>query len=451
MSAPPPQVIQLSCPNCRAPMRAQVFTLVDVGLQPELKNYLLAGQLNMAVCPNCGTPAMIAAPLVYHDPAKQLFLVHFPQQLNARPDDQERFIGDATSALMRSLPQDALKGYLLAPKRFLTLNSLVDVILEGDGISRETIEAQRGRVELISQLIEAYEQGDEQLQAAAATHAAKLDYDFFATLTAFAETSLQTGRAESGQILLGLRDRLAELTGFDLEGAELGAAEPGEEFEQAGDDEIAQAIDALAEAPDDALEQLIAEYRPAIDYGFFEAWTDRIEQAEQAGDTAAAEQLTARRSQILELVEQMDRQAQELFEAGATVLQSIADADDTIEALRANREKIDEAFFLVLQANLAAAERAGNTPALERLHEIEQLANQVLQEALSPEDRFINELLQAEKPQDATKLLRQNPAQITTAFVKRLSELADQMEQDGRKPLGERLRQLGREAGAMLF
>jgi hypothetical protein len=101
-------------------MRAQVFTLVDVGLQPELKNYLLAGQLNMAICPSCGTPAMIAAPLIYHDSAKQLFLIHFPQQLNARPEEQERFIGDATSALMRVLPQGAAKGYLLAPKRFLT-------------------------------------------------------------------------------------------------------------------------------------------------------------------------------------------------------------------------------------------------------------------------------------------------------------------------------------------
>ena len=151
------------------------------------------------------------------------------------------------------------------------------------------------------------------------------------------------------------------------------------------------------------------------------------------------------------MVEQMDRQAQELFEAGATVLQSIADADDTLEALRANREKIDEAFFLVLQANLAAAERAGNAAAIDRLHEIERLAVETMQEALSPEDRFINQLLAAEKPQDATKLLRQNPAMITGPFVKRLNELADQMEQDGRKPLGERLRQLGREAGAMLF
>jgi hypothetical protein len=147
----------------------------------------------------------------------------------------------------------------------------------------------------------------------------------------------------------------------------------------------------------------------------------------------------------------MDKQAQELFEAGAKVLQQVFEAPDAAEALRANREQIDEAFLLVLQANIAAAERAGNADAIARLQEIERLAVEVAQESLSPEDRFINELLQAEKPQDATRLLRQNPTMITAAFVKRLNELADEMEQGGRKPLGERLRQLGREAGAMLF
>lgn len=438
-------MIQLSCPNCRTPMRAPVFTFVDVGTQPELKNYLVAGQLNMAVCPNCGTPAMIAAPLIYHDPAKQLFLVHFPQQLNARPEEQERFIGDATSLLMRTLPPEQPKGYLLAPKRFLTLNSLVDTILEADGISREVIEAQRQRVTLISQMAEAYEQGEEQLAAAVAEHKGELDYEFFATLTAFAEASLQSGNAESGQLLVSLRDKLIELTGFDASGLEL---EAGEEIEDTDLDEV---VGRLADAPEDQLEQTIAELRPALDYEFFDALTSRIEAATQAGDTAEAERLTARRALILETVERMDKQAQELFEAGATVLKKILDAPDTAEALRTNHEQIDEAFFLVLQANMVAAERAGNTAAVERLAEIERLANEVVEESLSPEDRFINQLLQAEKPQDATKLLRQNPTMITTAFVKHLNELADQMEGDGRKPLGERLRQLGREAGAMLF
>ena len=425
-------------------MRAQVITFVDVGRQPELKNYLLAGQINLAICPSCGTPVMIAAPLIYHDPAKQLFLVHFPQQLNMRPEEQERFVGDATSLIMRDLPANAPKGYLLAPKRFLALNSLVDTVLEADGISREVIEAQRKRVELISQMAEAYEQGEEQLAAAVARHKDALDYDFFATLTAFAQASAQGGRDDSAQLLVELRQKLIELTGFDAEAL-------GEDDVEEEDFDLDEVIDRLAEAPEDQIEQIIGEVRPALDYTFFEQWTERIDAAERAGDKAAAERLTSRRSLILATVERMDKEAQELFEAGASVLKEVFDAPDLAEALRARRDSLDEAFLLVLQANLAAAERAGNAAAIDRLHEIERLAVETMQEALSPEDRFINQLLAAEKPQDATKLLRQNPAMITGPFVKRLNELADQMEQDGRKPLGERLRQLGREAGAMLF
>ncbi|HEU5101396.1 MAG TPA: hypothetical protein VFU22_20375, partial [Roseiflexaceae bacterium] len=154
---------------------------------------------------------------------------------------------------------------------------------------------------------------------------------------------------------------------------------------------------------------------------------------------------------ILETVERMDKQAQEMFEAGANVLEQILAAPDTAAALREHADKLDEAFLLVLQANAAAAERMGNTQAVARLAEIERLTIEIAQESLSPEDRFINDLLSAEKPQDATKMLRQNPRMITADFVKRLNELADQMEGDGRKPLGERLRQLSREAGAMLF
>jgi hypothetical protein len=425
-------------------MRAQVFTVIDVGVQPELKNYLLAGQLNVAVCPNCGTPAMIAAPLIYHDPAKQLFLIHFPQQLNARPDEQERFIGDATSMIMRELPPDAPKGYLLAPRRFLTLNSLLDSVLEADGISREVIEAQRARVELISRMADAFEQGEQQLAAAVAQNKAALDYEFFATLTAFADASAQGGRDESAQLLEALREKLIELTGFDASSLE----QPGEQYDDLNADE---AIQRLADAPDAELEQAIAELRPVIDYGFFEAWTDRIEAATQAGDSATAERLTARRATILETVERMDKQAQEMFEAGASVLEQILAAPDTAAALREHADKLDEAFLLVLQANAAAAERMGNSQAVARLAEIERLAIEIAQESLTPEERFINDLLAAEKPQDATKMLRQNPRMITADFVKRLNELADQMEGDGRKPLGERLRQLSREAGAMLF
>ena len=48
-------------------------------------------------------------------------------------------------------------------------------------------------------------------------------------------------------------------------------------------------------------------------------------------------------------------------------------------------------------------------------------------------------------------MLRQNAASITSDFVKRLNEMAEEMEAAGRKELSDRLRQLGREAASMLF
>ncbi len=440
-TAPSPQAVQLACPSCRTPIRAPIATIVDAARQPELKARLIAGQLNLAVCPNCGTPIMISAPLFYHDGAKQLALVHVPQQLNARPEEQERFIGDATSLMMRSLPADAPRGYLLAPRRFLTINSLIDAILEADGISRETIEAQRRRVDLIGQLAEAAERGDEALAALVAQHRESLDDEFFATLDTFIAASQQVGRDDSAQVLAALRNRLADAVG--VAGGEM----HGDETEIA----LSEVVERLIAADDDALEALIAELRPAIDYSFFEAWTARIDQAEHAGDRVTAERLTARRGMILETIERMDREAQALFDAGANLLRSALEATDAADVLRANSAQIDEAFMLVLQSNIAMAERAGQDQMVARLRAIEQLAAQIVEESLSPEDRFVNQLLQADTPQAATRLLRQNPAMITPSFVRRLNELADQMESGGHRPASERLRQLAREAGVMLF
>jgi hypothetical protein len=424
-------------------LRASVVTIVDAAQHPELKARLIAGQLNLAICPNCGMAIMISVPLFYHDAARQLALVHIPQQLNARQDEQERFIGDAASLIMRTLPPNAPRGYLLAPRRFLTLNSLIDAVLEADGVSREKIEAQRQRIDLIGRLAEAAERGDDALAALVTEHRDQINDEFFATIDAFIAASRQVGRDDSAQLLLALRNRLAEMVGFTGAGDELSGEMP--------DIAATEAVERLIAASDDELEGLIAELRPAIDYSFFEEWTARIDQAEQTGDRATAERLTFRRSVILETIERMDREAQALFDAGANLLREALNAPDPERILRERSDQINEAFMLVVQSNLAAAERSGQNHLAERLLTIERLATQIVEESLSPEDRFINQLLQAETPQNATKLLRQNPAMITPAFVKRLNELADQMDKNGHKPAGERLRQLAREAGVMLF
>jgi hypothetical protein len=429
-----PQPVQLTCPACGTPFRAGIYTLVDVTQQPELKQALLSGQLNVAVCPNCKTASMLGAPLIYHDAAKQLCLVYFPQELNAAPGEQERFVGEASSFIMQSLPPNAPRAHMLNPRRFLTLPSLLDAILEADGISREMLDAQRRRVDLISQLAGAIAEGagfDELVEA----NRAELTPEFFATLAAFIDATPDS-QADSRELLLQVQGRLMEL--FDDADAP----------DQA---ELEAAVESLAATPDDELEFAVAEQRDLIDYGFFAAWTSRIEAAEAAGVSTEAARLTERRARILEIVEDLDRQAQAIFEAGSALLGEVIEAPDPLAALNERADRVDEAFMMVLSANAAAAQRAGRNDLLARFEELGEAAIAIIQSRLSPEERFINELLMVETPQEATKLLRKNVAKIDPDLVKRLNELADQEEKRANKPTADRLRQLARESGAMLF
>lgn len=437
MPAIPPRPVQLACPNCNSPVRANLFTVIDVGQQPELKAALLAGQLNVAVCTNCGTASMLGSPVIYHDPTKQLCLVYFPQELNAQPDEQERFIGEATSFLIRNLPPNAPRGYLLTPRRFMSLASLMDAILEADGIPREALEKQRQRIDLTGRLAEALD-NEEQLKRLVEQNKDALDYEFFATLSAFIDASAQEQRDDSVELLTRLRDTLVELTGFSPEGEE-------------ADADLTEVIKQLEDANDEELEALIAEVRPVIDYGFFQEWTARIEELEKGGEKEAADRLVARRSIILETVERMDKEAQAMFEAGAGLLREVLEAPDMRAALEERVSQIDEAFLLVLSANINAAERAGQHDMVDRLQEVGDLANEIVQARMTPEERFINELLMTETAQESTRLLRQRAAQVTPAMVKQLNDMADQYEKRGMKPASEQLRQLAREASAMLF
>jgi hypothetical protein len=196
-------------------MRVAIVNIIDAEAQPHLKSQLLGGRLNASNCPKRGAPVMLAAPLIYHDGSKQLRFVHIPQQLlaSAKGVELERFVGSATNLLMNELPPDAPKGYLLAPKRFLTMQSLVEAVFEGDGVTKEMLDAQRKRVDIISQLLDAMNQGDGALNAAFQTHQAEIDEEFTKTLAAFVDASRMSGDPEGIAQLSALQSKLAQFAG----------------------------------------------------------------------------------------------------------------------------------------------------------------------------------------------------------------------------------------------
>src|SRR5215813_8444047 len=67
-----------TCP-CGKTFTVTMYQTVNVTLEPELLYRLLAGSLNVAMCPNCGRKAMSAQPFIYHDMGRGLFAYVHPR------------------------------------------------------------------------------------------------------------------------------------------------------------------------------------------------------------------------------------------------------------------------------------------------------------------------------------------------------------------------------------
>src|SRR5512137_884882 len=149
----PPQKTQISCPRCRQPVVAQIEQLFDVTSDPGAKQRLLGGVSNYAVCRNCGYSGPLATPIVYHDNDKELLLTYFPSELGMPVNDQEKLIGPLITQVTNRLPAEKRKGYLLRPQSFLTYQSLLERILNADGITTEMIQAQQKRISIVERLL----------------------------------------------------------------------------------------------------------------------------------------------------------------------------------------------------------------------------------------------------------------------------------------------------------
>ncbi|MCB0132296.1 MAG: hypothetical protein KDD78_15655, partial [Caldilineaceae bacterium] len=124
----PPTGAQVQCPNCGTPFTVPVFTIIDLGENPELRMPLLGGQVNVAACPSCGAGGPLSAPLLLHDPEHEFLGVFVPPSGQGDNLQSQRLIGDLTQTLMRKLPTEARRGYMLTAKEFMDWQRFMEVL-----------------------------------------------------------------------------------------------------------------------------------------------------------------------------------------------------------------------------------------------------------------------------------------------------------------------------------
>lgn len=433
-------VSQIRCPNCQTPIQASIEQIIDVGEDPSSKARFLSGGLNQVSCPNCGYQGQLATPLVYHDPEKELLLTYMPAEIGMNKDEQEKVIGRLINQIVERLPQEERKAYLLQPKAVLTLQGMVNQILEADGVSQEDIEAQQEKLRLFEQMIRAPE---DELETFVAEHDDELDQEFFQ----LASLALQSVGDEQSRQVAGQRlETVLHMSGvgkqIEAQEAEIRAA--AESLQELGEELTREKLlDLIIDAPnEDRRVALVNLTRPALDYSFFQMLSDRIENA----DGGQAEKLQEVREKMLEITQRIDEAQQAQAMQAANLLRSILEADDLDKAIQSAIPMIDELFLGTLQANINAAQEQNNLEALSRLKEIEGKINAVIEESLPPSLRLAQRLLDADDLEAAKEELAKSPELVDDQLLGALMGAASRLEEAGQEERAELVKKIHRYA-----
>jgi hypothetical protein len=434
----PPTNTSIACPFCRQPITIQVHQIVDVGEQPELKQLLLAGRLNSFTCPYCRNAGALATPFFYHDPDKELALLFIPMNLNVKEADQQKMIGRLTQQVMANLAPEKRKGYLLQPQQFFNLKTMIETILQADGITPEMLAKEEARLNFLQELVNTTD--DAKLDDLIKLHDADFDLTMFQLLSSALAAAAADRQREEFDRVQHIRDRALELTTL------------GQKIKQQQ-----VFIDALTANPtrETLLEQLIAaedvEVREALltmgrfllDYPFFQALTAKIDAAKKDGKAEEEAKLTALRKEILATRDKIDAQANAVLESKAALLRELLGTPDADleKTLKARLNELDDLFFEVLTQNLQQAQQS-DAQAFAQLQKIGEAAMRVIQGTQPPEVRFVNTLLQIEYPNQTKELLECNKQVLGPEFIAWMEGLAGELRAGGRTESADRLVQV---------
>jgi hypothetical protein len=434
------QAVTVTCPSCRQRFTTQIATFIDAAGSPEAKAMLLSGQLNVAVCPQCGHAGMLASPLLYHDADKELLFTFVPSELGASEMEQQRMFGEQISRIIAALPAERRKAYLLQPRSFLRLEAMIEAILEADGITREMLDAQRARVGLLERLLRT--PGEDVRRSIAQENDQQIDYEFFQLLSLNLEMAQDAGQARAGQQLMDLR---AELLQWTTQGKELGDREDairslGQEVTR--EELLAKLVAASLAGEAVKIETMVALARPVIDYAFYQQLAGRIEVLERQGRTEDALRLGSLRQAVLKQTAEIDAQVQQATEEAAKFLRLLIASDEPETILRANPDRVDNLFLNVLMASLDAAERAGQSEAVGRLGRARDAIMQIIQESQPPEIQLINELLATNFPEGTRAVLERSRDQLDERLLQTMALVRENLVRRSQEDVAGRLSEI---------
>jgi hypothetical protein len=448
----PPTGVQVQCPSCRTPFTAGVFSIIDLGANPELRQALLGGQVNLALCPQCGAGGSLSAPLMVHDPENEFLGVLVPSQARLSDVQAQKVIGEMSQALMRRLPNEARRGYMLQAKQYFDWETFLEKFWEFEGVSREDLHRQRDQSELISSLVRLA--NDETAMRMVIERKKQLvDENFFALLGQVMQAYAAQGQTENMQAIRNVRQHLMESTEAGAKVKEMESKLRSAAERIRPDMSREDVLDLLLEywGKNEEGERIAATLltmaRSMIDYQFLMILSGRIDRTQ---DEEARADLMELRELIVEMTSQQNQSREALIQQSQAVLQEVLQSPDMDAALHQRIDSLDELFLSLVAANLEQAEAKGATFAVKRLRSLYDKAIAILQERMPPEMRLINQLMMAQDESAVRSLLKENRALLNQEFVGALSNLEQRFRSEGSDEVANRIKSLRGQVSLMI-
>ncbi|MCJ7623921.1 MAG: CpXC domain-containing protein [Anaerolineaceae bacterium] len=432
---------QTSCPRCRQMVIADVEQLFDLNVDPSAKQRMLSGAVNVVHCPSCGYEGMLNVPIVYLDPEKELLLTHFPPDLGTPVNEQERMIGPYINRVVDNLAQEKRKGYLFNPQTMLSMQTLIEKVLEADGITKEMLNEQQKMVNLVEQLLNVSPEGRSKLIT---DEEKNINENIFALLTRLIQVSMSQGDQDGAKRLSDLQKELLEKTkvGRELEKKAHETNEIVKQLQEASKDGLTREklLEIILDVKSDTgLVTIVSLTRQGIDYGFFEILTEKINRTK--GDERT--KLESIREKLLEMTSEFDKAIRIEMEKSRQILEIVLSSDDVEKELMQNINEINDYFVELVKSEIEQAEKDGATERLEKL----QIIINTLQSLSAPPPEFalIDEFLAAENDDDLGKRINEHAESITPEFMQMFNNLILQIDQqDQPDELKARLKEIYR-------
>jgi hypothetical protein len=333
-------------------------------------------------------------------------------------------IGPMINQALNRLPPEKRKAYLLRPLTMLTQQQMIERVLEADGITKEMLQAQQQRLNLLQRLLSTPPEGRAEIIKQEEN---LIDESFFSMLSRLIEASMAQSDQQSGRALADLQKELLSQTkvGQNLAAQAAEAEEAVKSLQEASQKGLTREalLDLIINASSEIrLTTLVSLTRSGLDYNFFQILSERIDTAEGQ----EKERLTELREKLLEMVQEIDQAMQKQVAQARQDLEGLLKARDIPAAVQENTDMFNDIFIDTLKVELQAARQKNDT---ERLNKLQQVVDIIQKLSVPPgEIALVQDLIGATSDEGRQKILEENADKVTPEFLQLMSSLATQGE-----------------------